>query len=138
MSSYTTAILSLSSSFFSPVSLIIMFPHGTQHVRQTSHHSPSHELLFIPANSSQYQDLGISLDNSLISTSVTAHNLRVTMYNHLSFYSHIANFSCSCQFLLFKIGRICPFLSTQASQVLVWPLVISRLDYYYSSWQVCL
>lgn len=45
------------------------------------------ELLFIPADSSPYQDLVISLENSLISPLVTAHNLRVTTDIHMSFPS---------------------------------------------------
>ncbi|MCJ8746474.1 hypothetical protein PDJAM_G00142290 [Pangasius djambal] len=87
------------------------------------------ELLFIPGDSSPSQDLAISLDNSLISPSVTARNLGVTMDNQLSFSSHIANLTRSCRFLLYNIRRIRPFLSTEATQVLVQSLVISRLDY---------
>ncbi|MCJ8738156.1 hypothetical protein PDJAM_G00032410 [Pangasius djambal] len=87
------------------------------------------ELLFIPGDSSPSQDLAISLDNSLISPSVTARNLGVTMDTQLSFSSHIANLTRSCRFLLYNIRRIRPFLSTQATQVLVQSLVISRLDY---------
>ncbi|MCI4375953.1 hypothetical protein PGIGA_G00115620 [Pangasianodon gigas] len=87
------------------------------------------ELLFIPGDSSPSQDLAISLDNSLISPSVTARNLGVTIDNQLSFSSHIANLTRSCRFLLYNIRRIRPFLSSQATQVLVQSLVISRLDY---------
>ncbi|KAK3560574.1 hypothetical protein QTP86_010913 [Hemibagrus guttatus] len=59
----------------------------------------------------------------------TAHNLGVTMDNQLSFSSHVTNVTRSCRFLLYNIRRIWPFLSTQATQVLVQSLVISRLDY---------
>ncbi|KAK3546610.1 hypothetical protein QTP70_030645, partial [Hemibagrus guttatus] len=61
------------------------------------------ELLVIPGDPSPAQDLAISLSNSMISPSATARNL--------------------------GIRRIRPFLSTQATQVLVQSLVISRLDY---------
>ncbi|KAK3513671.1 hypothetical protein QTP70_028792, partial [Hemibagrus guttatus] len=81
------------------------------------------ELLIIPG------DLAISLSNSMISPSATARNLGVTMDNQLSFSSHVTNVTRSCQFLLYNIRRIRPFLSTQATQVLVQSLVISRLDY---------
>ncbi|XP_060743727.1 uncharacterized protein LOC132857741, partial [Tachysurus vachellii] len=74
-------------------------------------------------------DLAISLHNDLISPSATARNLGVTMDNQLSFSSHVANVTRSCRFLLYNIRRIRPFLSTQAAQVLVQSLVISRLDY---------
>ncbi|KAK3545793.1 hypothetical protein QTP70_013127 [Hemibagrus guttatus] len=77
------------------------------------------ELLIIPGDPSPAQDLAISLNNSMISPSATARNLGVTMANQLSF---------SCP-LLYNIKRIRPFLSTQATQVLVQSLVISRLDY---------
>ncbi|KAK3569809.1 hypothetical protein QTP86_005799 [Hemibagrus guttatus] len=87
------------------------------------------ELLIIPGDPSPAQDLVISLNNSMISPSATAHNLRVTMDNQLSFSSHVTNVTRSCRFLLYNIRRIRPFLSTQATQVLVQSLVISRLDY---------
>ncbi|KAK3528007.1 hypothetical protein QTP86_013117 [Hemibagrus guttatus] len=77
----------------------------------------------------QPQDLAISLSNSMISPSATARNLGVTMDNQLSFSSHVTNVTRSCRFLLYNIRRIRPFLSTQATQVLVQSLVISRLDY---------
>ncbi|KAK3513609.1 hypothetical protein QTP70_026916, partial [Hemibagrus guttatus] len=87
------------------------------------------ELLIIPGDPSPAQDLVISLNNSMISPSATARNLGVTMDNQLSFSSHVTNVTRSCQFLLYNIRRIRPFLSTQATQVLVQSLVISRLDY---------
>ncbi|KAK3569637.1 hypothetical protein QTP86_002663 [Hemibagrus guttatus] len=86
------------------------------------------ELLIIPGDPSPAQDLAISL-NSMISPSPTARNLVVSMDNQLSFSSHVTNVTRSCRFLLYNIRRIRPFLSTQATQVLVQSLVISRLDY---------
>ncbi|KAK3514260.1 hypothetical protein QTP70_012098 [Hemibagrus guttatus] len=59
----------------------------------------------------------------------TACNLGVIVDNQLSFSSHVTNVTRSCRFLLYNIRRIRPFLSTQATQVLVQSLVISRLDY---------
>ncbi|KAK3508056.1 hypothetical protein QTP70_011852 [Hemibagrus guttatus] len=87
------------------------------------------ELLIIPGDPSPAQDLAISLTNSMISPSATARNLGVTMDNQLSFSSHVTNVTRSCRFLLYNSRRIRPFLSTQATQVLVQSLVISRLDY---------
>ncbi|KAK3553457.1 hypothetical protein QTP70_003500 [Hemibagrus guttatus] len=87
------------------------------------------ELLVITGDPSPDKDLAISLNNSMISPSATARNLGVTMDNQLSFSSHVTNVTCSCWFLLYNIRRIRPFLSTQATQVLVQSLVISRLDY---------
>ncbi|KAF4076670.1 hypothetical protein AMELA_G00217700 [Ameiurus melas] len=87
------------------------------------------ELLIIPGDSSAHQDLMISMDNSQISPSVTASNLGVTMVNQLFFSSHIANLTHSCQFILFTIRRISPFLSTQATKVLVQTFVILRQEY---------
>ncbi|KAK3549054.1 hypothetical protein QTP70_029515, partial [Hemibagrus guttatus] len=89
----------------------------------------SADLLVIPGDPSPAQDLAISLNNSMISPSATAHNLGVTLDNQLSFSSHVTNVTRSCRFLLYNIKRIRPFLSTQATQVLVQSLVISRLDY---------
>ncbi|KAK3513582.1 hypothetical protein QTP70_025360 [Hemibagrus guttatus] len=87
------------------------------------------ELLIIPGDTSPVQDLALSLNNSMISPSATARNLGVTMDNQLSFSSHVTNVTRSCRFLLYNIRRIRPFLSTQATQVLVQSLVILRLDY---------
>ncbi|KAK3511692.1 hypothetical protein QTP70_014529 [Hemibagrus guttatus] len=87
------------------------------------------ELLVIPGDPSPAQDLALSLNNSMISPSATARNLVVTMDNQLSFSSHVANVTRSCWFLLYNIRRIRPFLSPQATQVLVQSLVILRLDY---------
>ncbi|KAK3544160.1 hypothetical protein QTP86_003938 [Hemibagrus guttatus] len=87
------------------------------------------ELLIIPGDPSPAQDLAISLSNSMISPAASARNLGVTMDNQLSFSSHVTNVTRSCRFLLYNIRRIRPFLSTQATQVLVQSLVISRLDY---------
>ncbi|KAK3548755.1 hypothetical protein QTP70_020328 [Hemibagrus guttatus] len=80
------------------------------------------ELLVIPGDPSPAQDLAISLNNSMISPSATAHNLGVTMDNQISFSSYVTNVTRSYRFLLYNIRRIRPFLSTQS-------LVISRLDY---------
>ncbi|KAK3570111.1 hypothetical protein QTP86_011319 [Hemibagrus guttatus] len=85
------------------------------------------ELLIIPGDPSPAQDLAISLSNSMISPSASAHNLGVTMDNQLSFSSHVTNVTRSCRFLLYNIRRIRPFLSTQATQVLVQSLVISEI-----------
>ncbi|KAK3557743.1 hypothetical protein QTP86_000303 [Hemibagrus guttatus] len=85
------------------------------------------ELLKIPGDPSPAQNLAISLSNSMISPTASARNLGVTMDNQLSFSSHVTNVTRS--FLLYNIRRIRPFLSTQATQVLVRSLVISRLDY---------
>ncbi|KAI5098652.1 hypothetical protein C0J45_10791, partial [Silurus meridionalis] len=86
------------------------------------------ELLVIPGDSSPGQDLQITLHDSLLSPSATARNLGVTMDNELSFFPHVTNVARSCQFLLYNIRRILPFLSIQAAQVLVQSLVILRLD----------
>ncbi|KAK3542234.1 hypothetical protein QTP86_021394 [Hemibagrus guttatus] len=87
------------------------------------------ELLIIPGDPSPAQDLAITLSNSMISPTASARNLGVTMDNQLSFSSHVTNVTRSCRFLLYNIRRIRPFLSTQATQVLVQSLVISKLDY---------
>ncbi|XP_053098009.1 uncharacterized protein LOC128321673 [Pangasianodon hypophthalmus] len=126
-------------SILNSTQLILSFPPSDSHVSarisacladisswMTTHQlklNPTKtELLFIPCDSSPSQDLAIS-------PSVTARNLGVTMDNQLSFSSHIANLTRSCRFLLYNIRRIRPFLSSQATQVLVQSLVISRLDY---------
>ncbi|KAK3518240.1 hypothetical protein QTP70_033935 [Hemibagrus guttatus] len=77
------------------------------------------ELLVIPGDTSPAQNLALSLNNSMIPPSATARNLGVTMDNQLSFSSRVTNVTSACWFLLNNIRRIRPFLSTQATQVLV-------------------
>ncbi|XP_049332209.1 uncharacterized protein LOC125799462, partial [Astyanax mexicanus] len=87
------------------------------------------DLLFIPGTTSLHNNLSISFENSLVTPSAEARSLGVVMDDQLSFSSHIANLTRSCRFLLYNIRRIRPFLSQEATQVLVQSLVISRLDY---------
>ncbi|KAI4882787.1 hypothetical protein NFI96_003558 [Prochilodus magdalenae] len=96
----------------------------------TAHHlklNPSKtELLFIPSTTGPHCDLAISLWNSLIAPTEDARSLGVILDGQLSFSAHIANLTRSCRFLLYNIR---PFLSQEATQLLVQSLVISRLDY---------
>ncbi|KAI4902791.1 hypothetical protein NFI96_011169, partial [Prochilodus magdalenae] len=92
--------------------------------------SPSKtELLFIPSTTGPHRDLAISFENSLIAPAEDARGLGVILDGQLSFSAHIANLTRSCRFLLYNIRRIRPFLSQEATQLLVQSLVISRLDY---------
>ncbi|KAI4897478.1 hypothetical protein NFI96_008600 [Prochilodus magdalenae] len=99
----------------------------------TAHHlklNPSKtELLFIPSTTGPHCDLAISFGNSLIAPTEDARSLGVILDGQLSFSAHIANLTRSCRFLLYNIQRIRPFLSQEATQLLVQSLVISRLDY---------
>ncbi|KAI4904369.1 hypothetical protein NFI96_007938, partial [Prochilodus magdalenae] len=99
----------------------------------TAHHlklNPSKtELLFIPSTTGPHCDLAISFGNSLITPTEDARSLGVILDGQLSFSAHIANLTRSCRFLLYNIRRIRPFLSQEATQLLVQSLVISRLDY---------
>ncbi|KAI4892322.1 hypothetical protein NFI96_003465 [Prochilodus magdalenae] len=95
----------------------------------TAHHlklNPSNtELLFIPSTTGPHHDLTISFGNSLITLTEDEGSLGVILDGQLSFSAHIANLTRSCRFL----RRIRPFLSQEATQLLVQSLVISRLDY---------
>ncbi|KAI4878320.1 hypothetical protein NFI96_031089, partial [Prochilodus magdalenae] len=99
----------------------------------TAHHlklNPSKtELLFIPSTSCPHRDLTISFGNSLIAPTEDAGSLGVVLDGQLSFSAHIANLTRSCRFLLYNIRRIRPFLSQEATQLLVQSLAMSKLDY---------
>uniref|UniRef100_A0A8C1TLW0 Reverse transcriptase domain-containing protein n=1 Tax=Cyprinus carpio TaxID=7962 RepID=A0A8C1TLW0_CYPCA len=87
------------------------------------------ELLVVPANPSLNHNYSIQLGSSTITPSKTARNLEVVMDHQLSFTDHIATTTWSCRFALYNIRKIRPFLSEQATQLLVQALVLSRLDY---------
>ncbi|KAI4903347.1 hypothetical protein NFI96_001973 [Prochilodus magdalenae] len=87
------------------------------------------EMLFIPSTTGPHCDLAISFGNSLIAPTEDAGSLGVILAGQISFSTHIANLTRSCRFLLYNIRRIRPFLSQEATQLLVQSLVISRLDY---------
>lgn len=87
------------------------------------------ELLHIPGDAPPCQDLVISQDNSQNSLSATAGILVLTMDNQLSFLSHIAKMAYSCWLVLYNIRGIRPFISTEATPMLVQSLLILKLDY---------
>ncbi|XP_062867146.1 probable RNA-directed DNA polymerase from transposon X-element isoform X2 [Trichomycterus rosablanca] len=86
------------------------------------------EMLLIPGDPSPTQDLVISLDDSQIRPSDKVRSLGVVLDNQLTFSPHIANMTRACRFLLYNIRKIRPFLSREATQILVQSLIISRLD----------
>ncbi|KAI4900458.1 hypothetical protein NFI96_007344 [Prochilodus magdalenae] len=92
--------------------------------------SPSKtEVLFIPSTTGPHHDSTMSIGNSLITPTEDARSLGVILDGQLSFSAHIANMTQSCRFLLYNIQKIRPFLSQEATQLLVQSLVISRLSY---------
>ncbi|KAI4878090.1 hypothetical protein NFI96_027884, partial [Prochilodus magdalenae] len=99
----------------------------------TAHHlkvNPSKtKLLFSPSTTGPHCDFTISFGNSLITPTEDTRSLGVILDGQLSFSAHIMNLTRSCRFLLYNIRRIRPFLSQEATQLLVQTLVISRPDY---------
>ncbi|KAJ8414324.1 hypothetical protein AAFF_G00051940 [Aldrovandia affinis] len=87
------------------------------------------ELLFFPAKGSPTIDASITVEGSIVSPSQSARSLGVTLDNQLCFSSHISAITWTCRFSLHNIRRIPPFLTQEATQLLVQALVISRLDY---------
>ncbi|KAI2642373.1 hypothetical protein H4Q32_026077 [Labeo rohita] len=85
------------------------------------------ELLVFPAT--LQNDFTIHLGTLTITPSSSARNLGVIFDNQLTFKDHIAKTARSCRFALHNIRKIRPFLTEQATQLLVQALVISRLDY---------
>ena len=87
------------------------------------------ELIFLPCNDSPLTDLSLSIQNTSVVPSLTAKSLGVTLDSQLSFTSYIAATARSCRFSLYNIRKIRPFLTKEATQLLVQSLVLSRLDY---------
>ncbi|KAI2644413.1 hypothetical protein H4Q32_028776 [Labeo rohita] len=87
------------------------------------------ELLIFPATPTLQHDFTINLGTLTITPSSSARNLGVIFDDQLTFKNHIAKTARSCRFALHNIRKIRPFLTEQATQLLVQALVISRLDY---------
>ncbi|XP_050967901.1 uncharacterized protein LOC127166568, partial [Labeo rohita] len=87
------------------------------------------ELLIFPATPTLQHDFTINLGTLTITPSSSARNLGVIFDDQLTFKDHIAKTARSCRFALHNIRKIRPFLTEQATQLLVQALVISRLDY---------
>ncbi|KAG7473867.1 hypothetical protein MATL_G00100530 [Megalops atlanticus] len=87
------------------------------------------DLLFIPAKPSPLQELSVTVDGTTDSSSTSVKSLGVTLDNRLDFTDYFSQTIRSCQFLLFNIRRICPFLTTYSTQLLVQATVLSCLDY---------
>ncbi len=81
------------------------------------------ELLVVPSNPSCHHNFTFQLGTSTITPSKTARNLGVMTDDQLTFSDHITKTA------LYSIGKIRPFLSEHATQLLVQALVLSRLDY---------
>src|SRR4029434_9628807 len=71
----------------------------------------------------------INIDSLSLVPSKTARNLGVIIDDQLTFTDHIASVSRSSRFALFTIRKISPYLTQNATQLLVQTLVNSRLDY---------
>ncbi|KAL0174283.1 hypothetical protein M9458_030251, partial [Cirrhinus mrigala] len=87
------------------------------------------ELLIFPATPTLQHDFTINLGTLTITPSSSARNLCVIFDDQLTFKDHIAKTARFCRFALHNIRKIRPFLTEQATQLLVQALVISRLDY---------
>ncbi|KAF4081701.1 hypothetical protein AMELA_G00164220 [Ameiurus melas] len=87
------------------------------------------ELLVIPAYPSINQNFTVQLSSLTLMPTKTARNLGVILDEGLTFTDHISAAARSCRFILYNIKKIRPFLTKQATQILVQVLVISKLDY---------
>uniref|UniRef100_A0AAQ4RUE2 Reverse transcriptase domain-containing protein n=1 Tax=Gasterosteus aculeatus aculeatus TaxID=481459 RepID=A0AAQ4RUE2_GASAC len=87
------------------------------------------ELLLFPGKDSPTQDLTVNFGNSVLTPTLTARNLGVTLDSQLSLTPNITATTRSSRYTLYNIRRIRPLLTQKAAQVLIQALVISRLDY---------
>ncbi|KAF4081263.1 hypothetical protein AMELA_G00159440 [Ameiurus melas] len=87
------------------------------------------ELLVIPAYHSINQNLTVQLSSLTLMPTRTARNLGVILDDGLTFTGHISATARSCRFILYNIKKIQPYLTKQATQILVQALIISKLDY---------
>ncbi|KAF4078356.1 hypothetical protein AMELA_G00198390 [Ameiurus melas] len=84
------------------------------------------ELLDIPARPSINQNLTVQLSSLTI---MPTRNLGVIFDDGLTFTDHTSATARSCRLILYNIKKIRPYLTKQATQILVQALVISKLGY---------
>uniref|UniRef100_A0A672ZLQ3 Reverse transcriptase domain-containing protein n=1 Tax=Sphaeramia orbicularis TaxID=375764 RepID=A0A672ZLQ3_9TELE len=87
------------------------------------------ELLVFPAKPTIQQDISITIDSIPLAPTSVVRNLGVMIDNQLTFTDHVASVTRSCRFTLFNLRKIRPYLTEQATQLLVQTMVISRLEY---------
>ena len=85
-----------------------------------------------------FNDLNISVGNSRIATSISAHNLGVIFDNHMSLDKQINSICKSAIFQLRNIGSIRNMLTDDACSQLIHSLVTVRIDYCNLCYMVCL
>ncbi len=90
-------------------------------------HKSQKQLQYIKTTNSKQTHNSETQMFSIPSSSVR--NIGVIFDDQLTFKDYIAKTSRSCRFALHNIRKIRPFLTQHAAQVLVYALVISRLDY---------
>ncbi len=71
----------------------------------------------------------LRIGSDSVTTSDTAKNLGVTFDNHMSLIPHVQSLCKAANFQLFRISRICKYLTLEATSTLVHSLITSRLDY---------
>lgn len=87
------------------------------------------ELIVVSACPSIQTQIGVMLESNLLVPTNSARNLGVMIDDQLTFKVHVASIARSCRYALYNIRRIRPYLTQQATQLLVQALVISRIDY---------
>ena len=87
------------------------------------------ELLVFPAKPTIHHSICIQTESLSLAPSKVARNLGVMIDDQLTFKDHVTSVARSCRFALLNIRKIRPYLTQQATQLLVQAMVISRLDY---------
>ncbi|KAF4081259.1 hypothetical protein AMELA_G00159370 [Ameiurus melas] len=84
------------------------------------------EFLIIPDCNSINHNLTVQLGSTTLKPTRTARNLGGILYDSLTFTDHISTTARSCRLILYNIKNIRPYLTEQATQILV---LVSKLDY---------
>ncbi|XP_063812310.1 uncharacterized protein LOC135050092, partial [Pseudophryne corroboree] len=86
-------------------------------------------IIFPPSHTTSPPTISLSIDGTTISSSPQVRCLGVIFDSSLSFKPHIQHLSQTCHFHLKNISRIRPFLTQDATKIIIHSLIISRLDY---------
>ena len=87
------------------------------------------ELMLVTSKRTKHLPTSITIGNAQISFKKSVKNLGITLDCHLTMNAHVSNIARTCYFELRRLASIRRFLTSTATDTLVFAFVLSRIDY---------